>query len=157
MNKDIIRVIISEIEKEINNLNLLRDELSKLSKEESSIFKRTAGSILHDFYNCCERIFKNIAIEINGGFEENEKWHKALLFKMTIPIKDIRPAVISEELAAELDEYLSFRHVFRNIYGFELKGNRVDHLVEKFDSVASRFIKEIKKFLEFLNKELEDN
>ncbi len=157
MNKDIIRVIISEIEKEINNLNLLRDELSKLSKEESSIFKRTAGSILHDFYNCCERIFKNIAIEINGSFEENEKWHKALLFKMTIPIKDIRPAVISEELAAELDEYLSFRHVFRNIYGFELKGNRVDHLVEKFDSVASRFIKEIKKFLEFLNKELEEN
>ncbi len=157
MNKDIIRVIISEIEKEINNLNLLRDELSKLSKEESSIFKRTAGSILHDFYNCCERIFKNIAIEINGGFEENEKWHKALLFKMTIPIKDIRPAVISEELAAELDEYLSFRHVFRNIYGFELKGNRVDHLVEKFDSVESRFIKEIKKFLEFLNKELEEN
>ena len=157
MNKDIIRVIISEIEKEINNLNLLRDELSKLSKEESSIFKRTAGSILHDFYNCCERIFKNIAIEINGGFEENVKWHKALLFKMTIPIKDIRPAVISEELAAELDEYLSFRHVFRNIYGFELKGNRVDHLVEKFDSVESRFIKEIKKFLEFLNKELEEN
>jgi len=157
LNKDIIRVIISEIEKEINNLNLLRDELSKLSKEESSIFKRTAGSILHDFYNCCERIFKNIAIEINGGFEENEKWHKALLFKMTIPIKDIRPAVISEELAAELDEYLSFRHVFRNIYGFELKGNRVDHLVEKFDSVESRFIKEIKKFLEFLNKELEEN
>ncbi len=38
-------------------------------------------------------------------------------------IKDTRPAVISEELAADLDEYLSFRHVFRNIYGFELKGS----------------------------------
>lgn len=50
---------------------------------------------------------------------------------MTIPIKQIRPAVISEELAAGLDEYLSFRHVFSNIYGFELKGDRIDYLASK--------------------------
>ena len=37
-----------------------------------------------------------------------------------------------KELAASLDEFLSFRHLFRNIYGFELIGDRVDRLVEKF-------------------------
>ena len=49
----------------------------------------------------------------------------------------------------------SFRHVFRNIYGFELKGERIDYLSEKFDRVVERFNKEIKEFIVFLRKELE--
>lgn len=48
---------------------------------------------------------------------------------MTIEIKGIRPPVISKELAAELDEYLSFRHLFRNIYGFELESKRLENLI----------------------------
>ena len=109
MDKDIIRGIIAEVEKEIESLYELKKELAQIKSEESIIFKRSIGSILHDFYNCCERIFKKIAIDVNGGYEESDKWHKALLFRMTLPIKDIRPAVISEELAAELDDYLSLQ------------------------------------------------
>ncbi|PIS37212.1 MAG: hypothetical protein COT35_07225, partial [Nitrospirae bacterium CG08_land_8_20_14_0_20_52_24] len=55
---------------------------------------------------------------------------------------------------AELDDFLSFRHVFRNIYGFELKGERVIYLSKKFDTVAEWFIREIKTFLIFLGTEL---
>lgn len=155
MDKDVLREIISEIEKEIETIYEFRKELMKIKSENSIVFRRSMGSILHDFYNCCERIFKKIAVGINGGYEESDKWHKSLLFRMTIPIKDIRTPIISEELAAELDDYLSFRHVFRNIYGFELKGERIKYLAEKFDAIAERFIKEIKGFLVFLNKELE--
>lgn len=154
MDKDTIRGVLSEIRKELENLDELRKEMKKIKSKKAIIYRRSMGSILHDFYNCCERIFKKIAIEINGGYEDTEKWHKALLFKMTIQIKDTRPAVISETLAAELDEYLSFRHVFRNIYGFELKGKRIVHLAEKLDRVTQRFIKEIKTFLLFLERQL---
>ena len=152
MSKDILRGMISEIGKEIDNLEALRKEMNEIKSRDSIISRRATGSILHDFYNCCERIFKRIAVEINGCCEDTEKWHKALLFKMTIPIKDVRPAVVSEELAAELDEYLSFRHLFRNIYGFELKGQRMVYLAGKFDRIAGRFIEEIKGFLDFLNR-----
>ena len=154
MDRDAMRGLISEIEKELESLEELRKELKEIKNKSSLIFRRSAGSILHDFYNCCERIFKKVAVEVNGGYEDAEKWHKALLFKMTIPIKGIRPAVITEELAAELDEYLSFRHVFRNIYGFELKGERITYLSGKFDKTAKRFITEIRRFLSFLEKEL---
>lgn len=154
MEKDLIRDIISEIEKEIENLNELRKEFKEIKAEKAVTFKRSKGSIFHDFYNCCERIFKKIAIDINGSFEESEKWHKALLYKMTIPIDDLRPRVISDELAAKLDEFLSFRHVFRNIYGFELKGDRIDYLSSRFDKTAENFTKEMRAFLIFLKKEL---
>jgi len=146
--------IIGEIERELQNLQELRSELQKIKFERDVIFKRSKGSILHDFYNCCERIFKKIAIEMNGGYEDTERWHKNLLYRMTFPIEGLRPQVISEELAAELDEYLAFRHLFRNIYGFELKGNRIDNLVEKFEDISQRFESEIKAFLTYLHKEL---
>ena len=69
---------------------------------------------------------------------------------MRIEMPGIRPRVISEKLASELNEYLSFRHLFRNIYGFELASGRLNFLVEKFEKVSKQFISEIKKFLKFL-------
>lgn len=153
--KEALIGIIAEIEKELHNLEELGAELETVKPEKSVVSKRSKGSILHDFYNCCERIFKKIAIELNSGYEESEKWYKSLLYRMTIPIEGIRPRVISDELAAELDEFLAFRHLFRNIYGFELKGDRIDYLAEKFERVAERVQKEIKEFLGFLRKELD--
>lgn len=145
--------IISEIKKELQNLQELRTEMEKIRTEQGIVFKRSKGSILHDFYNGCERIFKKIAMEFNSGYEGSEKWHKNLLYRMTLPIEGIRPRVISDELAAELDEFLAFRHLFRNIYGFELKGDRIDYLSNKFDKVAETFKKEIDAFLVFLKGE----
>jgi hypothetical protein len=139
--------ILAEIEKELENIGELRKEIKEIKGKDSIIFRRSIGSILHDFYNAAERIFKKVAIEINGGYEDTEKWHKALLFKMTLSIKGVRPALISEDLAADLDEYLSFRHLFRNIYGFELKGERITYLVKKFDIIANKLTTEVKSFL----------
>ncbi|MBI4648949.1 MAG: hypothetical protein HY738_20760 [Bacteroidia bacterium] len=143
-----LQELISEIRKELTNITDLRKELEDVLKEKHPYNKRRIkGSIIHDFYNCCERIFRKINVNINGGFNQQDSWHKELLSKMTIKIENIRPAVISEELAAELDDYLSFRHVFRNIYGFELKGERLDRLIFKFPDISKRFEKEILTFL----------
>lgn len=152
-NESLHREIFSEIDHELGNIDRLREELEKVLGEDTSLSKRVKGSIVHDFYNCCERIFRRISIDINGGFDPGEKWHKELLYRMIMPIEEIRPKVISEELAAELDDYLSFRHVFRTIYGFELKGERLDRLVEKFDRTSEMFKREIGEFLRRMQDE----
>lgn len=142
-----------EIEEELNNIDRLKKELKEALKiREKFNNRRQIGSILHDFYNCCERIFKKIATDINGSFEESENWHKRLLYQMTIFMKDIRPLVLSRKLAAELDDFLSFRHLFRNIYGFELESDRLDRLVAKFKKVSQEFEKEIIEFLRKIEK-----
>ena len=153
-NRLTLLAIVSEIEREIENLKELQSELHSIRDKGGIIYARSKGSILHDFYNCCERIFKKIAIEINEGYEETDRWHKALLYRMTIPLRNIRPQVISEELAADLDEYLVFRHLFRSIYGFELKGDRIGRLADKFEIISQRFVKEIEVFLEYLRTEI---
>lgn len=135
----------SLIEKELSNIETLKEEIKPYISDTK--MERLKGSILHDFYNVCERIFKWIAKDINGDFNPYEQWHKELLFRMTIKITDVRPPVISEKLAADLNDFLQFRHLFRNIYGFELKSDLLDRLVDKFERTASQFIEEIRKFL----------
>ena len=137
----------------MRHLDTLLDEMGSARRLESPLARRSMASILHDFYTCCERIFRTVAVELNGGLEDTEQWHKSLLYRMTIPLEGIRPAVISEELAADLDEYLAFRHVFRNIYGFELKGDRVVRLADSMGGVATRFKKEIEVFCRYLEHE----
>lgn len=148
--------MISEIERDLQNLQELRSELEGILSDSDIIARRAKGSILHDFYNVCERIFKKISIDMNGGYEDTDRWHKNLLYRMTIAVERLRPAVVSEELAADLDEFLAFRHLFRNIYGFELKGNRIEYLSGKFIKVADKFEKEIRGFIQILKKEISD-
>jgi hypothetical protein len=154
LSADPVRVFVAEIRSGLEQVNVLLSEMAGVSDDGSITVRRTLGSIIHDFYNCCERIFKKIAIEMNGGIEESEQWHRALLSRMTTALEGVRPAIISPELAADLEEYLSFRHVFRNIYGFELKGERVGRLARGLPSIAKRFSVEIERFLKSIKDEI---
>ena len=70
---------------------------------------------------------------------------------MAVPVEGIHPRVIDEKLEAKLEEYLRFRHLFRNTYGFELKWDRCQPLVENLDRVFSDLKEQIDKFESFLN------
>jgi len=98
LKKELTALIRAELE----NITHLVKEF-KICGGDDRITRRAKGSILHDFYNACERIFELIAREINGGLPASEQWHKKLLYQMTLPIKGVRPAVISKEAAAKLN------------------------------------------------------
>jgi len=146
--------VVSEIEEELGNIERLLSELNEHQKDEprNSFYLRAVGSIFHDFYCGVERIFERIAEELNGGIPEGENWHIQLLKDMTLQIEEVRPAVISKELVAELKGYLEFRHRFRNIYGFELEWDKMKGLKETMPGVAERFKREIQDFIEFMKK-----
>ena len=116
-----IREIASDIKTELDQLTALRTEIEttqQLSWQQpnlSQVFTESLGLKLHNFYTGCDRIFKIIASELNGGLPSSYNWHQRLLTRMATPQTD-RPAVISQETAKQLKEYLSFRHIVRNIY-----------------------------------------
>ena len=56
--KPIRKEIITLIEQELNNIIQLGQELKKYKDKNSQLYRRAKGSVLHDFYNSCERIFK---------------------------------------------------------------------------------------------------
>lgn len=139
----------ANIEKELNELAKLKDEKDSLDLE--SAHARTLASVLHDFYTGMERIFSRIAKELEGGMPKGEDWHKELLDDMALELEDVRPAVISEELRENLEEYLRFRHLFRSVYGFVIRGERLKPLLDNFDTILLQFKDSVARFNLFLD------
>jgi len=151
--KNTLLILKTEIEKELRDLERLRDEMSEVLKHPDPSFleTRAAGSILHDFYSGIEKIFRRIAAKIDRDIPSDEDWHTELLIRMSMSIDNIRPPVISVGLKEQLGEYLRFRHLFRNIYGFELKWERCKTLGIMMMEILKTFTEEIRKFLGFID------
>jgi len=145
-----------EIEIELRNLERLAREMEGLKdrfvNKPDFIETRASGSILHDFYCGIEKVFERIAIHIDGGLPKGEDWHTELLLQMAHPIKGIRDAVISTDLLEKFKEYLRFRHLFRHIYGFELKWERFKDLSLSLSTVLSEFKDKLEGFKDTLDK-----
>jgi len=61
---------------------------------------------------------------------------------------EMRPAVLSPELRTVLRNYLQFRHMFRHAYSFELKWNRMSHLVLGMRDTLRRLARDLAVFLD---------
>lgn len=144
------RRLAAEIEAELAALASLANERRAAPTGTDTYSLRARASILHDFYTGVERILMRSAEELNGGVPRGEQWHRQLLKDMTLALAEIRPPVITEELAEGLGEYLRFRHVFRNVYDFVLDAERMRPLEEGFDAVLERFVAQIRAFIAWM-------
>lgn len=136
---------------ELTNLERLAKEikalLSESEGERSSVEVRAAGSILHDFYCGMEKIFERIAVTVDKNVPDGMNWHTDLLLQMGKTFENTRDEILSETLIKKLKEFLRFRHLFRHIYGFELKWERIEPLCMDVDAVLTDLKAEIKEFL----------
>ncbi len=71
---------------------------------------------LHGFYVGIERIFEDIAREVEASVPSGPDWHQDLLLQMSAEVAAVRPAVITQETRQCLGDYRAFRHVVRNVY-----------------------------------------
>ena len=114
---------------------------------DDSAAVRIIGSILHDYYSAAESIFKAVAVNIDKSTHKGDQWHKELLEQMTLDVPGLRVSVISTETAQKLNHYRSFRHVFRNVYGFELSFNRIKELLELLPNTSVFLKKDLDNFI----------
>ena len=156
MRKGRIPNLISEIKDELSLISTsvadiieTNNEIPK-SRKKKKIYEESIALKLHNFYTGCERIFRKIADDINGGTPRSSDWHKRLLRSMSLDIEKVRPPVISKETEKLLEEYLAFRHVVRNIYGFEIESERLNRLIEKLTKTHKNLKKELSIFINFL-------
>lgn len=155
--RDKLLRIAGEIEARLEELKIIIDDAREKSaefddKEPDSFELRGLASLLHDFYTVIEDIFEIIADDLNGGVPDSLDWHKRLLTTMAIRIPNLRPPVLLKETAARLEEYLRFRHVFRNVYGHRLDWARMKPLMANLEATYADFSQEIEAFREFLLK-----
>lgn len=157
-------VLISRIKAEMENIERLQGELASKGflpsssqyqgkfpfPFEDSFTLRAIGSVLHDIYVAMENIFEMVARELDESLPTDPSWHLTLLRQMTLDLPEIRPRVISLETAQMLDALRSFRHVFRNVYGFNLDSKRLQLLLEALPQTLHYFRRDLESFMEKL-------
>jgi hypothetical protein len=154
--KNKIKILEADIEKEIENLELILKEFEKevvpmLEHNYIRNFDKLAvGGYLHNIYNGIENIFKNIAKFFENNISK-EMYHSELLKRMTVNIKGIRPNVIDYELFVLLNDLKGFRHVFRHSYHFELDwekeritAKRIPVIIDKLKVQINNFFAKLK-------------
>ena len=132
--------------------NFIQNELKpELRKTEQAI---VISDLICNYYTCLETIF----LRISQFFENNlkpDKWHQDLLQKMTIRIKTIRPAVISDETYPILLELLKFRHFKRYYFEFNYDWDKLEFIQKKFKQLSPFLYKDLEEFEIFLQNILE--
>lgn len=81
---------------------------------------------LHRYYSALETIFERVARQLDGRMPGGSDWHKTLLVQATLPLDDLRPALVSRATAADLGALLSFRHFIRHAYAVDLDADRLE-------------------------------
>jgi hypothetical protein len=122
------------IRDELGSLARIADEteqfLISLPSKVDMVHTRAAGSLLHDYYTGVEKVFKTVCLHQTGELPHGAAWHRELLDAMKNLPADRAP-LLTESMHEQLREYLAFRHVFRNAYGFTLSWELIEPLCRR--------------------------
>lgn len=120
--------------------------IDKTTEQRPNFIETSAlATMLHSFYTGVENILKRIVFHIDGSVPSGYASHSDLLAIVARSTAD-RPPVISEELRISLSAYLSFRHVFRHTYSFQLEWDKMGELVTQSEVVWQQLQTELDQF-----------
>ena len=126
----------------------LTDEITRLGKTPVSAL--IIAGLLENYYTCLETIF----LRISQHFENrlgSDRWHTDLLQKMTLEIKGVRVAAVSEAAFPPLLQLLQFRHFKRNYFELEYDWDRLDFLVGKLRQAHPLVTRDLQRFGRFMS------
>lgn len=113
------------------------------------------SDLLVNTYTCLETLFLRISQYFENNLP-NDRWHSALLDKMTLEIPEYRPRVLSADSRNSLKEILKFRHFKRYYFSLEYSWDKLDYLILEFRKIRHEqaLEREIKSFISYI-KELQ--
>ena len=111
---------------------------------------------LTNYYTCLETVFLRTSEYFENSLNPT-RWHQDLLEKMTLRIEGIRPQVISDEAAPNLEELLHFRHFCRYYLEFDYDWDRLDFVLKKLALARPLVRRDLAAFLAFLDQLSEPN
>lgn len=121
-----IKVVFARINEELQSISTLMDEL-----ENKSIYKNIDGFMGDSFY------LRSIGSVLHDFYYD---------------IPEVRPAVISKTTMDKLDKYRAFRHIFRNVYGYNLDSDRIKELLLELPETVDLFTDDVKSFMNLLEQ-----
>ena len=152
------RELADRIENEVVDLNGVVEralgswEQGRKAPADQEVYLDSVALNLHGFYSGLERLFELIARHIDRSIPAGASWHRELLEQMASDVPRVRPAVISRENAAALDQFRRFRHLVRNVYTVSLAPDRMTGLLSALPGLWKGLQLELQAFAAFMKE-----
>jgi len=147
-------VLVGRIERDLKDLEQLVNKTNVLIEKVNTTgdidYLGTVALNLHSFYSGAERIFRDVALEIDDSLPEGSDWHRRLLRQMSAEVPNVRPKILSDSTFKALNELCAFRHVVRNVYTFDLIPSRVQDLASTLPHCLEELQTDLQSFCQFL-------
>jgi hypothetical protein len=144
-----IRQELSEISRVVARIS---EGWERARRSNDDFYLDSVALNLQGFYSGFERLFTQITEVVEGDLPHGENWHQQLLRQMITEVPMIRPAVISKETGAKLNDYRGFRHVVRNVYAYKFDPNKLEKLVRSVPDLFTQLEAELLAFATFLGQ-----
>ena len=120
-----VRFTMQQIERELH----ASEPLFKIAELGSldHIQALAGAAVIHAVYTGMESIFSALCKELGGYVPDTEQWHRSLLD--TLSSGTSFPAILDQELATVLKDYLAFRHRFRHAYTMNLDARLISEKI----------------------------
>lgn len=147
-------VLVARLQNELNRL----DQVAKIAKIQAEKAQRTgdadflqaAALSLQNYYMGVERIFEEVAKQVDRSLPSGSSSHQELLEQMGLEIPQTRPPLLSPDTVIQVSQYRAFRHIVMHRYGFELQPARAKELVEQLATCHARLTADVKHFCQFI-------
>ena len=150
MEKERLSLLRASIEAQGTEIERILDKIEDRRHGEGEVNLESLAYQLHNLYCAFEDLLKIVADFFENHIEESAQYHRALLWRMKMPIDGVRPAFLSKESYKLLDSLRAFRHVFRHAYSYELDPKKLALVVEDAIKLKGLYRVEIARFLEQL-------
>lgn len=117
---------------------------------DPDMYGDSAALNIQGLYTGIERIFEQIARQLDNRIPTGDSWHLDLLHQMQANVPGVRPAVISGDSLVGLDELRRFRHVVRNVYATNLNPKKLGDLMVVLGKCWPEVRAELMAFADFL-------
>ncbi len=149
-------VLAARVQKELTILdqvvNKAESQVNKAQQTGDSDFYQAAALSLQNYYMGVERIFEEVAKQVDQSLPAGPSSHRELLEQMGLELAQTRPPVLSAETMVQVNEYRAFRHVVMHRYGLELHPERVGELVNQLANCHAHLTQEVQDFCKFLKE-----
>lgn len=140
-----------KIEKTIERIGRALEKIDVLPIDAREFIERALAADLAEVYTGFEKIFEQIAKEVDKYIPSGGQWHNNLLTQMAARRSE-RPPVVSAVTQRRLRRLLKFRHKANNIYGDELVYDKVLTHAKRVSKLFENVSKDLDAFTAFLRE-----
>jgi len=150
MGKKEIEVLKSEIAGQITDIDKIYQAIEDRKRCRNKLELESLCLWLHNLYCAFEDLLKIVAKAFENNIMDEERYHIALLKRMTVDIKGVRPALIGTKTFHLMDELRSFRHKIRHMYVFDIDKEKMKPALESALMLREIYQGDIHKFFKRL-------